>query len=430
MRQRNLLIILGALALFVILAVFAHGSRQSGLSVTTVTVARAPFEVKLAENGVVMSPHSQTIPSLVAGNLESLDVHEGEHVVAGQLLASVYNPTLYYQAAGSQADYSSSVANVGTARVDEQNARVQYQASVDTAKSSLDLAQRIYDEDVMLFSNQAISRNQLDTDRSKLDQARVAYDQALAQLHLGAVSGYGIDSVQSAQANARKAAILNEQNQQQLAFTRIVAPFDGTIQSIAPDADDPLRPIRVGAPVTEGEPIFTIATSGNYIVRAEIDEQDIINVHVGQRVMVTGEDFPGRTIAGHVAQISPIATKSSDTTSTAKQVLTTILLGSSPDFLKDGMNVDVDILTTDLPSALSVPNAAVVKQSGANYVFVVENGVAHKRRVSLGTVGDTQTIVLSGISPGESVVTQHYPSLTDGAHVEPTTSPSPIPFST
>ncbi len=430
MRQRNLLIVLAALAALIAIAVFARGARQPGLVVTTATVAYGPFVVKLAENGVVMSPRSETIPSLVAGNLESLNVHEGARVYAGELLATVYNPALAYAAAGSQADYSSSVADVGTAQVNEQNARVQYQAQVDTAKSSLDLAQRIYDEDVTLFNNQAISRNQLDTDRAKLDQARVAYQQAVEQLRLGAVSGYGVASVRSAQANARKAAILNAQDQQQLGFTRITAPFDGIIQSVAADAADPLRPIRVGAPVIAGQSLFTIAANERYIVRAEVDEQDIINVRVGQRALITGEDFPGHTIQGHVAQIAPIATKSTDTTSTAKQVLTTIQLDTSPGFLKDGMNADVDILTTDLRRALSVPNAAISTQNGASYVFVVDRGVAHKRRVTLGAAGDTRTVVLSGLSPGDTIVTQTYPTLSDGAHVAPTTSPSPLPLST
>lgn len=429
MRQRNLFIVLGAIAVLILLAVFVRGGRQSGLPVTTAVASEGPFSVKLAEDGVVMSPHSETIPSLVSGNLESLDVQEGERVVAGQLLATVYNPTLYYNAAGSQADYSSSAADVGTARVDEQNARVQYQAQVDTAKSALDLAQRIYNEDVSLFNNQAIPRNQLDTDRSKLEQAQVTYDQAVAQLRLGAVSGYGIASVQSAEATAHKAAIINQQNQQQLAFTRITAPFDGIIQSITADASDPLRPIRVGSPVTQGQALFTIASSDKYIVRAEVDEQDIINVHLGQRTLITGEDFPGRTIVGHVALISPIATKSSDTSSTARQVLTTIALSSSPSFLKDGMNVDVDILTTDLPHVLSVPNGAIATQNGTSYVFVVENGIAHKRRVRLGAVGDTKTVVLSGLSPGQTVIAQRYPGLADGAYVTPTASPSPLPLS-
>ncbi len=427
MRQRNLLIVLAALIVLVAIAVFARGGRQAGLTVTTTTVSYGPFVVKLAENGVVMSPHSQTVPSLVSGNLQSLNVHEGERVVAGELLATVYNPALAYAAAGSQADYSSSVADVGTARVNEQNARVQYQAQADTAKSNLDLAQRIYDEDVSLFNNQAISRNQLDTDRAKLDQARVAYQQAVEQLRLGAVSGYGVASVRTAQANAQKAAIVNQQNQQQLSFTRIVAPFDGIIQSIAADASDPLRPIRVGSPVVEGQMLFTIAASERYIVRAEVDEQDIINVRVGQRALVTGEDFPGYTIQGHVTQIAPIATKSTDTTSTARQVLTTIHLDTSPAFLKDGMNADVDLLTTDLRRALSVPNAAIATQNGSSYVFVVEHGIAHKRHVTLGPAGDTRTVVLSGVSAGETIVAQKYPTLSDGAPVAPPARPAPQP---
>ncbi|MGH7737659.1 MAG: efflux RND transporter periplasmic adaptor subunit [Candidatus Tyrphobacter sp.] len=428
MRQRNLLIFGGAIVILIIIAVFAHGGRQPGMPVDTIVVKRGPFAVKLAENGIVMSPHSQTIPTLVSGNLESLAVHEGEHVFGGQLLATVYNPALAYAAAGSQADYSSSVSDVGTARVNEQNARVQYEAAVATAKSSLDLAQRIYDEDVALFHNQAIPRNQLDTDGAKLEQALVTYRQAVQQLRLGAVSGYGMDSVQTARANARKASILNAQNQQQLGFTHVVAPFGGTILSIASDPSDPLRPIRVGEPVTQGEALFTIAGSGNDIVRAEVDEQDIIGVRLGQRVLVTGEDFPGHTIAGRVTLISPIATKSTDTTSTAKQVLTTIALDTSPYFLKDGMNVDVDILTTDLSDVISVPNAAVSTDTTGSYVYVVQAGVARKRRVRIGAVGDTATLVLSGLGPGDRVVSSHYVGLADGAHVEPTSSPSPLPI--
>lgn len=430
MRTRNLAILLAGIAVVVLIAIFAHGGRTSGIPVAIVTAAYAPFTAKLAENGVVMSPHSQTVPSLVAGNLESLDVREGQRVVAGQLLATVYNPALTYQAAGSSADYSSSVADVNTAHINELNARVQYQAQIDTTKSNLDLAARIYDEDVALFRNQAIPRNQLDSDKAKLDQARVAYDQAVEQLRLGAVSGYGIASVRTAEANAQKAAILNQQNQQQLAFTRMIAPFDGIVLTIASSAGDPLRPIRVGDPVNAGEPLFTIAPNENYIVRAEIDEQDIINVHVGQRAIVSGEDFPGQTIPGHVERISPVATKSTDATSTAKQVLATIRLERSPAFLKDGMTADVDVLTTNIPHALWVPNAAISAQGKRSYVYVIQAGVARKRFVKTGASSDTRTVILSGLRPGDIVIAQQYPALEDGTAVQPSASPNPSPSST
>ncbi len=429
MRTRNLIFVLAGLAAIVLIAVFAHGGRR-GMPVATVTVKYASFSVKLAENGVVISPDSQTVPTLVAGNLQTLDVREGERVSSGQLLATVYNPTLAYQAAGSQADYNSSLADVTTARVNQQNARVQYQAQVDTAKSNLDLAQRIYNEDVTLYRSQAIARNQLDSDKAKLDQARVSYLQAVQQMRLGAVSGYGMENVQAAQANARKSRIVNAQNQQQLSFTRIVAPFDGIVQTIAASANDPLRHIQVGDPVTAGEALFTVAPNLDYVVRAQVDEQDIINVQVGQRVLITGEDFPGHTIQGHVSRIAPVATKSSDTTSTARQVLTTVTLDRSPSFLKDGMNVDVDILTTDVPHALVVPNGAIFKDNGRSYVYVVAGNVARRREVVTGISNDTQTVVKRGLNPGDVVVAQQYPGLSDGGLVQPTSSPSPLPLST
>ncbi|MEO6835322.1 MAG: efflux RND transporter periplasmic adaptor subunit [Candidatus Tumulicola sp.] len=415
----------------VAIAIFAsHRGGGDVLAVKTQRIVRVPFTVKLPENGIVMRPRAATVPTLVAGNIARMDVKAGDRVSAGQLLATIDNPTLAYNAAGSQADYSSAAANVSAAQVQEQNARVGYQATVDTNKSALDEAQRVYDADLSLFNNKAIPRNQLDQDKAKLDQARVAYNQALEQAKLGAVSGFNGNSVQFAIASARKAGILNSQNQQQLAFTRITAPFDGTIQTVATQANDALRALQTGDAVTAGQALFTIAGGGAYIVKAQVDEQDVIGVRLGQRANVSGQDFPGKTIPGHVASIAPVATKSTDATSTAKQVLTTIALDSSPAFLKDGMTADVDILTTYVANAVVVPNDAVVKEGSRSYVYVIEKGVARKRPIRVGKVADTQTWVTSGLAPGDVIVAAKVLGLTDGKRVKPLPSPSPSPSST
>lgn len=427
-RRRNLIIFIVALVVIVGIALLA--ARRGGgnaLAVKTQRVVPTTFSVKLPENGVVMRPVAATVPTLVAGNIGAIYVRAGDRVSTGQLLATIENPTLAYNAAGSQADYSSAAANVSAARVQEENARVGYQATVETNKSALDEAKRVYDADLLLYQNKAIPRNQLDQDKSKLDQAQVAYDQAVEQSKLGAISGFNGNSVQYAEAAERKSQIVNAQNQQQLAFTRITAPFDGTIQTVAAQPNDALRPLQSGDPVTEGQALFTIAGGGGYIVKAEVDEQDVVNVRVGQRVNVSGQDFPATTIHGHVAAIAPVAVKSTDPSSTAKKVLTTIALESSPSFLKDGMTADVDILTTYVPNAIVVPNDAVTKQGSTSYVFVVEKGIARKRVVRVGKVSDTQTWVRSGLHPGETIVAAKVPGLTDRRHV--TSEPSPSPSS-
>jgi len=422
--------IIAAIAIILVVAKVANRGDSPSMSVQTATVKRGTFQTKLPENGIVQRPRTATIPTLVAGNIGDLYAKAGDAVSAGQLLATVQNPTLESNAASSQADYEQADASIQTARINSQNARVTYEADVQTARSGLNEAQRVYRADVALYAQKAIPRNQLDVDKSKLDQAQAQYDQAVRQLRLGAVTGYSQDSVQVAEATARKMAIVNQANQQQLGFTRIVAPFAGVIQSVATQPNDPLTNLRPGDPVTQGQALFTIAESGNYIVKAEVDEQDVINVHVGQAAIVSGEDFPGKQISGHVASISPVATKSTDASSTAKQVLTTILLNSSPSYLRDGMSVDVDILTADVKNTLLVPNDAIVKENGKSYVFVVRKGVAHKTRITTGRANDTQTVVTSGLAPGEAVVAQKTPGLQDKEAVTSAPTASPAPAST
>ncbi len=421
-RTRNLVIIVAALVLLVVVAVLAGRGQRSTATVSVTSVKRTTFSTNLPETGTVQRPRVATIPALIAGNLEQIYVKAGDNVSAGQLLATVVNPTLQATAAGSQADYNSAAANISTAQVNEQNAKVSYEAAVQTAKTNLDEAQRIYKADVNLYNNKAIPRNQVDVDKAKLDQAQVQYDQALRQMQLGAVTGYGQNSVQYAQAAAQKAAIVNQSNQQQLGFTRITAPVDGTIQTVASQPADPLTSLRPGDPVVAGQALFTIAAGGGFIVKAAVDEQDIINVKTGQRVKITGEDFPGRTLTGYVASIAPVATKSTDPSSTAKQVVTTIRLDGSPSFLRDGMSVDVDILTTDVRNAVVVPSAALNTDGKGSYVYVVRKGKLAKTYVRTGPKNDTQTVVKSGVLPGDSIVSAKDPVLHDGQNV--TTMPA------
>ncbi|HTU69279.1 MAG TPA: efflux RND transporter periplasmic adaptor subunit [Candidatus Baltobacteraceae bacterium] len=427
-RTRNTLIVVGAIAAIVALAVFAgrHG-HDSALPVKLQKIAYSAFTITLPEEGVVMNPTTVTVPTLVAGNLGQIYVKAGSRVSAGELLATIENPTLDYNAASSQADYTNAVANVSTARIDEQNARVQYLAQVDTTKSALDEARRVYEADAALLAQKAIARSQVDADKAKLDQAQVAYDQAVQQLRLGAVSGYGIDSVQAAQANAEKSKIINAQNQQQVAFTRIVAPMNGIVQTVAAQSSNPLRTMQPGDVVTAGEGLFTIAAENRFVVKAQVDEQDIINVHLGQTAKISGQDFPGHVILGHVVRIDPAAQKSTDASSTSMQVLTTISLDRSPSFLKDGMNADIDILTTDIPHAIAVPTEAIQKTGKMSFVYLVNDGVATKRTISTGRVGNGMTQVLSGLAPGDVIVAAKVPALAAGARVTPMPSPSSSP---
>ncbi|NNM98938.1 MAG: efflux RND transporter periplasmic adaptor subunit [Candidatus Eremiobacteraeota bacterium] len=425
-KNARIIVIVAIVAIALVgLALAFRPHTSNSIATKTLKIEPTTFVVKLPENGTVMHPHMETIPALVSGNLASIYAKAGSRVSAGELLATIENPSLDASASGALADYQSAVANVSTAAIQERNARVQYQAGVDTAKSSLDEARRVLTADETLYADKAIPRSQLDADRAKEEQAKVAYDQSVEQLKLGAVTGYGTSSVQAAKAQALKSKILNDQAQQQLSFERIVAPFSGIIQSVAPRPTDANRTILPGDAVSAGQAMFTIAEGSNYVVQAQVDEQDVHAIALGMPVNVTSEDFPKITLHGHVARISPIATRSTDAGSTAREVLTTIALDDTNPVLRDGMTANVDILTTSIPHALVVPTAAIVHVKKATKLWLVRDGKAHEVAIVLGKSNDLQSVVRSGLSAGDTIVASAVPALHEGMRILPIPQSSP-----
>jgi RND family efflux transporter MFP subunit len=259
--------------------------------------------------------------------------------------------------------------------------------------------------------------------RSAQDQLRQA-EASLAAARANASESKAGD-LEAARADAARA-------EADLAFARdqadkleIRAPFDAIVQSVVSESGDPLRPIVPGDSVTQGQALFSLAADDDFIVRTKVDEQDIAGVRVGQRAIVSGEDFAGATLPGHVVSISPIAQKSDDPSNTSRQVVTTIALDRKLPFLRDGMTVDVDIVTHDEKHVLAVSTDALHKDERGNYLFVARDGHAQRVDVGVGAQNDTQAVITSGLHPGDVVIADKDPALAAGAAVKPAPSPSP-----
>ena len=109
-------------------------------------------------------------------------------------------------------------------------------------------------------------------------------------------------------------------------------------------------------------------------------------------------------------------------------MITTIALDRTVPYLRDGMNVDVDIVTQNLPHVL-VLSADAVRRDDKNrpYVLVVADGTTVKRSVVLGATNDAQVVVRSGIAPSDTVVADRNIGIVEGMHVSPTALPSASP---
>jgi len=356
-------------------------------------------------------------------------------------------------------------SGLGYGGVTAESQRVSADANVANARTSLAEAQRIYDADKDLFANKAISKDALSQQAARLAQAQVAADQAqrqrddtYAQLRqnvpvLAERVRATRDAVTQAQAALAAAKLQARQNKagdvtaargdadarlndvryadDQVARLTIKAPFAGTVQTLAAQSSDSLRPLQPGDNVSAGEAVITLAADTGFIVRARVDEQDISQVRVGEAARISGEDLGDKTLSGRVAAVGEVAQKSDDPSNTSRQIITTIALGAALPFLRDGMNVDVDIITADRPHVIALPSDAIRRDGARAYVFVLRPGDGRtiKTPVALGAANDTQTVVTRGIKPGDTVVVDRNPAIVDNVAVKaaPQSSPSPSP---
>jgi hypothetical protein len=148
-------------------------------------------------------------------------------------------------------------------------------------------------------------------------------------------------------------------------------------------------------------------------------------VKPGQHAIVTGEDFPGRSLPGTVSNIAAVVVQVNQAGNSAKNVETTISLDKDYPFLRAGMSCDVDIVTGKAENVLVVPLVAMVDDAGKHYVYVVKAGKVAKVEVGKGLASDTEVVITKGLRSGDSVAATNAKALKDGAAVKAEPAPSP-----
>jgi RND family efflux transporter MFP subunit len=186
-------------------------------------------------------------------------------------------------------------------------------------------------------------------------------------------------------------AELNKTRQPQKTL-RILAPQDGFVIE---------KNVVQGQMVDAGMNIYRLADIGIVWVYAQVYEQDLPHVQLGQEADVTLPSMPDREFRGRVTYIYPNV---DEKTRTAKVRLEFENPGY---FLKPGMFVSVQIASELKPSALLVPDSAVLRSGEKNTVFVaLPGGKFDPRTVLLGAEAENdQYEVISGLQEGERVVT-------------------------
>jgi len=196
-----------------------------------------------------------------------------------------------------------------------------------------------------------------------------------------------------------------------LAYTDIHAPIDGRAGRILVQAGNLVK-------ANDTQALLTINQLAPIFVNFSVPGQDVDRVRAAQAkgalvVQATGDGIDGK-IAGSLSFVDNAIDPSTNT------VKLRASFANSDEHLWPGQFVNITLTLGSDANAIAVPDAAVKAGPNGNYVFVVDNGTAHQRDVTVTRSVGGETMIAKGVDVGESVVTDGQSRLVDGAKVKVT----------
>ena len=236
-------------------------------------------------------------------------------------------------------------------------------------------------------------------------QARAGYAQSqyerIANLvRQGFMSKAELDRTR-ADLDAALAAVKRARSQRD--YMALMSPADGLI--IRRDGER-------GQFIAAGQAVFFLSCCAPLRVTAEVDEEDIARVQVGQKVVLHADALPGEVLDGKVAEVTPKGDP------IARSYRVRIAL-ADPSRVKVGMTVDANLIVAERPAALLVPATAVQR----NAVWTVNQGRAHRQPVRIGVTGAGRSEIVEGMSPDARIVDSPPSELREGRAVRPRPPP-------
>ncbi|MFL6628932.1 MAG: efflux RND transporter periplasmic adaptor subunit [Vitreoscilla sp.] len=398
---------LGAWALPQARGLLATGSSVSAERLAFDEVARGPFVRDIQAEGKVVAAFSPTLYA-PAGGAVTLQVHAGDSVRKGQLLATIASPELAARLAQEQSAADTLQTDTLRARVEAGEQRGALQGARETAAIDVKAAETDLARQQKAFDAGAAAGMQVDHARDALEKARIALNHAEANLH-SKDDALKFDVQAREQAHARQVLLVKDL-ERQVAELAVRSPVDGQVGQLF---------VAERASVAKDAQLLTVIDLSQLEVQMQVAETFARDLAVGMPGEIAGN---GQTWKARVSGISPEVV--------ANQVAARLRFddkpgspgpapaprgdrgpapeaaasGALPEQLRQNQRLSVRVLLDQRPDVLSVRAGTFIDESGGQYAYVVRDGVAVKTPVRLGARSVDRVEVLSGLKAGDRVV--------------------------
>ncbi|MGQ9557820.1 MAG: efflux RND transporter periplasmic adaptor subunit [Desulfurispora sp.] len=398
LKTKRLLVLCGVLVLGAGIGLWQlkSGAAGGGVEVYVSAVRQQELARMLEMPGTVRLEGVEHLTARIAAPVKQVHVQVGQQVQAGQLLAELdvsdYQLDVQrFKAQVEQARWQLELAQAG-ARKEEiamlEASRRQVQAAWEKARTDQQRWEMLYREGAIAL--QQLEAARLETVRLREELTRV--EQQLAQARQGART----QEVGALKARLDEVRAGLERAQQQVAYGRVSSPISGQVLN---------RDVEVGQMLSVGMPMFTIGDRANLVVEGEAPEESLWALQVGREVEITGSVLRGKQCRGKIIRIAPVPQENLLKNEQSRYIFT-IALSPAPADLYAGMNVQVRF-ELKVPGALVIPADALLEkenQADQDTVWVLEQGRARLRPVTVGVRVGRQVEILAGLKAGEKVI--------------------------
>lgn len=351
----------------------------SGTAVEVTEVTQGAMSTEYSVNGKVDADNEVQVFPMLAGQVLTLSVSEGDKVSKGQTLLSV--------------DTSTVTSTMSSLRESYNATKTATDKAIENAQISVQQAQLAVENTEALLEAGAAAEQDLTKAKQGLEQAQAGVAQARAQ------QAASLAQIQASMDQINKQASLGT----------VTAPCAGTVTTVN---------VVQGGMASSAQPAVVIAEDSRVKIKASVSEDVFAGLHVGDSAGVQISVLSDEVKSAKLLSLPAAANQQTN----LYDVSVSVPDGSDPAI---GSFATVIFYTDRRENTLSVPTECVLTgNDNERYLFTVDEGGTTAKRVTVetGLVGKTQTEITSGLTVGDRVVTKGQSYLSDGSAVRVVTS--------
>lgn len=384
---------------FVLFALVAAGVVAAVLPkpvpVETASVTQGELVVTVDEDGVSRVNDRYVVSAPISGNLARMELHAGDQVKQGQVVARILPLSAPLLDARSRQEAEARV-NAAYAGLRQANAQI------DRAKVALDYSREEAANSRQLSQQGSISRQE--ADRAQLDERSRQAELASAEF-AAKVASHELAMARSALGRYEGKTGTDDDDQ----FV-VTSPVAGRVLKVFQQSE---------GVVQAGAQLLEVGDPSAMEIAADVLTSDAVHIEAGAPVVI--EEWGGAPLAARVRLIEPSAFTRVSALGVEEQRVNAVVDLNEPyekwKALGDGYRVEARIQVYRNPKAIMVPWSSLFRRGADWAVFVAKDGKAQLRVIEVGRRNDTEAEVKNGLSSGERVVLHPSDRVADGVEV-------------